>query len=188
MNFLRPQYICAKSLDDFRQIIELQTENLPSNISKEEAKSEGFVTVVHSEELLEQMNQFGGHALAKVDGRVVGYALFMSKELENSISILEPMFEQFKKIPFQNVSLYDCNYFVMGQVCISKEFRGQGIFQGLYDFLKQKNKSKYDFIISEVATKNKRSMRAHEKVGFEILDIYNDMDEEWAVVVWDLKS
>jgi len=189
MKFSIPQYSCPNSLDDFQQILALQKKNLPTSISKTEAQSQGFVTVVHTQELLESMNELGCHALAKIENRVVGYALFMSKALEVTIPLLEPMFEQFKKIPFQNASLYDCNYFVMGQVCVDKDYRGQGVFQGLYNFLKEKNKTEFDFIITEVATRNKRSMRAHEKVGFEIAHIYQSKEgEEWAIVILDLSE
>jgi len=159
MKFLVPQYTCPKSLEDFHQILALQQKNLPTNISVKEAQSEGFVTVIHTQEL------------------------FMSRRLEETIPILEPMFEQFKKVPFQNARLYDCNYFVMGQVCVDKTFRGQGVFQGLYNFLKEKNKTEFDFIVTEVATRNKRSMRAHEKIGFEKINIYEDETDEWAILV-----
>ena len=188
MKFSIPQYTCPESKEDFHQILALQKKNLPTNISRKEAQSQGFVTVVHTQELLETMNRLGCHALAKVENRVVGYALFMSRALEDTIPILEPMFEQFKKVPFKNARLYDCNYFVMGQVCVDKEFRGQGIFQGLYNFLKEKNKAEYDYIVSEVATRNTRSLRAHEKVGFKTVNIYEDIGEEWAIVVLNIES
>jgi len=188
MKFSIPQYSCSNSLDDFQQILALQKKNLSANISVEEVQSQGFVTVVHTQELLESMNELGCHALAKTEDRVVGYALFMSRALEDTIPILEPMFEQFKKVPFQNATLYDCNYFVMGQVCVDKEFRGQGVFQGMYNFLKEKNNAEFDFMVTEVATRNKRSMRAHEKIGFKLINIYKDEIDEWAILIWDFRE
>ena len=187
MKFSKPKYTYPESSDDFRKIVELQKKNLPVNISEVEAKDQGFVTVQHTAALLKSMNDLGGHALAKVGEQVVGYALFMSKELEQTIPLLSPMFEQFKKVNFNGSSLYDCNYFVMGQVCIDKDFRSQGVFGGLYDFLKQKNKDKYNYIVTEVATRNTRSIRAHKKVGFELANVYRvEEGEEWAIVVLEL--
>jgi RimJ/RimL family protein N-acetyltransferase len=45
---------------------------------------------------------------------------------------------------------------------------------------------KYDFAITEIASSNPRSIRAHEKVGFENIHSYKGPDEtEWIVVAWD---
>lgn len=189
MKFSKPQYTFPNSSNDFGKIVVLQKENLPDYISETESKEQGFLTVRHSEELLKSMNELGGHALAKVGDNVVGYALFMSKELEQTIPVLTPMFEQFKKVNWKGTSIYESNYFVMGQVCVDKDFRGQGVFGGLYDFLKKINKEKYNYIVTEVATRNTRSIRAHEKVGFELANVYKSEEgEEWAIVVLDLKS
>ena len=39
---------------------------------------------------------------------------------------------------------------------------------------KELMKDKYDFVITEIATLNTRSIRAHEKVGFELLNRFKD--------------
>jgi RimJ/RimL family protein N-acetyltransferase len=44
---------------------------------------------------------------------------------------------------------------------------------------------KYDFVITEIATHNTRSLRAHEKVGFRLLHNYTDATDEWDVVLWN---
>jgi RimJ/RimL family protein N-acetyltransferase len=46
-------------------------------------------------------------------------------------------------------------------------------------------KDSYDFVITEIATRNTRSIRAHEKVGFQLLHRFKDDKEEWDVVIWD---
>ena len=42
----------------------------------------------------------------------------------------------------------------------------------------------YDFMVTEVAARNTRSLRAHERVGFETLRVYDDPEtgEGWHVV------
>jgi RimJ/RimL family protein N-acetyltransferase len=45
--------------------------------------------------------------------------------------------------------------------------------------------SSYDFVLTEIATRNTRSIRAHEKVGFQLLHRFSDEKEQWDIVVWD---
>ena len=150
-------------------------------------QSQGFVTVQHDVHILQNMNNIGHHSIAKAKDQVAGYALFMSKEMEKEIPVLIPMFEQFKSIKYGESTLYEQNFFVMGQVCVAKPFRGLGIFDGLYANLKQMHSGKFDLIVTEVATRNIRSIRAHERVGFETVKIYTSAaGEEWAILVWEI--
>jgi RimJ/RimL family protein N-acetyltransferase len=43
-----------------------------------------------------------------------------------------------------------------------------------------------DLCVTEIATRNLVSIRAHEKMGFEIISRYADPGEEWVIVAWDL--
>ena len=74
----------------------------------------------------------------------------------------------------------------MGQVCIEKQYRGQGLFQGLYHQLKSNLSPHFEMVITEVSVKNTRSIRAHEKVGFESIKTYaTEAGEEWSILLWD---
>ncbi len=65
-------------------------------------------------------------------------------------------------------------------------YRGQGVFDLLYAHHRQLFARQYDFVITEIATRNQRSQRAHERVGFETINTYRDELDEWNVVVMDL--
>lgn len=168
-------------------ILSLQAKNLPTNISEKEAKEQGFVTVQHDLELLSAMNHPYPHIIAKKNDHVVGYTLVMLPAFGNAIPILRPMFEKIDTLRFKNKPLMDTNYFVMGQVCVDKTCRRQGVFSGLYQQMKEEMSSKFDCIITEVATRNIRSMNAHQHVGFEVINIYTVAEEEWAIVGWNWK-
>ena len=47
---------------------------------------------------------------------------------------------------------------------------------------------RFDFIVTEVAGRNTRSLRAHTRVGFQTLHVYAHATtgEEWHVIVLDL--
>jgi hypothetical protein len=46
----------------------------------------------------------------------------------------------------------------------------------------------FDFTVTEVAARNRRSLRAHARVGFQTLHVYPDATtgEEWDVIALDL--
>ena len=71
------KYTASNTEDDLLQILQLQQENLPKNISEQEAKEQGFVTLEHNLDLLAEMNTPYPHAIAKNGHKVVGYALMM---------------------------------------------------------------------------------------------------------------
>ena len=131
------------------------------------------------------MNDVYPHVIAKNQEEVVGYALVMTKDFRNDIPVLISMFEMIDKLIYERKPLAGENYFVMGQICIAKEFRGLGIFDGLYMKLKQLLASSFSFCLTEVALRNTRSIKAHERVGFNKIKEYKDSrGEKWETMLW----
>ena len=177
-------FTTVQSENDLLGILDLQQANLESNISEEELKQEGFVTVQHDFDLLSAMNDPYPHVIAKDEDEVIAYTLVMLPSFGNAIPVLVPMFEQINSIIFEDKKLAEAKYFVMGQVCIAKGYRGRGIFSGLYEKMKVEMGSDFDYVITEIAARNTRSLRAHEKLGFVVLKTYVDTNgEEWLVVL-----
>lgn len=171
------KYCRSNSKNDLKQILELQQKNLPTAISSEEKKTEGFVTVSHTMEILRAMNDVCPHIIAKSDSMVIGYALCMHREFADDIEVLRPMFVQ-----IDSVLPKDENYIVMGQICIDKSFRGQGVFRQLYRTMQDAVRSKFDHIITEVDAENTRSLRAHYAVGFKDLKSYPSENRIWRLM------
>ncbi|MDP3681861.1 MAG: GNAT family N-acetyltransferase [Flavobacterium sp.] len=173
-------YKRASTLNELEQIRALQLQNSSQNISSEEKLQEGFVTVQHSVALLEQMNSACAHIIAKDNDAVVGFALVMLSGFRNEIKALIPMFERIDELVPK-----DKTYVVMGQICVDKNYRKQGIFRGLYHFYREELQHQFDYLITEVAAINLRSMQAHEAIGFKIIDTYNEDGIVWNIVLWD---
>ncbi len=179
----------AASTIDLEGILQLQKANLAQGLSLEEIQSQGFVTVNHSFEQLKKLNDFEKHVIAKDGDKVVGYVLAMTPQSKLDIPILFPMFDAFDKIIFNGRKVSDCHYIVVGQVCVDKAYRGQGIFDQCYTAYKEFYEDKYDFAITEIATTNTRSLQAHRRIGFQEINSYFAPDKtEWIVVVWDWKN
>lgn len=174
-------YKQAETDEELHQILELQRVNIPSVISEEERLNQGFVTVEHTFMTLKAMNNKCPHSIAKYGENVVGYALSMVRDFKDEIEVLKPMFDKIDD------SLHsDISYIVMGQICVDKVFRKQGIFRGLYKFMKQQMQDKFDMIITEVDKLNTRSTEAHFAVGFKALASYKSDNQDWIIVYQNL--
>lgn len=180
------RYTVAETLSDFEGILRLQVANLPSNISNEEAKQEGFVTLVHDLELLKEINTPYPHIIARDGNKIVGYALVTTIDKVPKIPLLQSTLVGLKGVKQDGTSILESKFFIMGQVCIGKSYRGQGIFHGLYQHMKAQMSGDFEFIITEISINNQRSLRAHQKVGFEILKVHEDNGEDWAIVGWKI--
>lgn len=172
-------YKRADSLLELEGILDLQKKNSRLAISENEKITEGFVTVQHDMTILKKMNDSSAHIIAKFKDKVIGYALVMLKEYRDDIAVLRPMFSQIDKINYQT------SYFTMGQVCVDKEFRKQGVFRGLYNCMKSHLKDEFSMVITEVDRTNTRSLNAHKAIGFKHLRAYHSLGQDWELIYWD---
>ncbi|WP_298779241.1 GNAT family N-acetyltransferase [uncultured Polaribacter sp.] len=171
-------YKKSSTKSELEQILKLQKINLYQNLSEKERVEQGFVTVEHSFEILKKMNDKCEHTIAICDNKVIGFALSMTLDFANDIPVLKPMFNEMSSI------ISDENYIVMGQICIDKNYRGKGVFKGLYQFMKTDvcANGQFKLIVTEIDVKNSRSLNAHQSVGFIKLKDYNFENKMWRIV------
>jgi len=182
-------YTRANDDRDLMGIISLQRQNLPQSLDAEEMQSQGFVTVVHEMEVLKKMNAVEKSVIARDKETVIAYLLAMTTASRYDLPVLVPMFDVFEDILFRGKVLSSYNYIVVGQVCVDKRYRGQGVLDECYSFYVSCFKEKYDFAVTEIATSNVRSIRAHRRIGFETIHEYTAPDhEKWSIVVLDWKD
>lgn len=176
----------AQTIEELSGILKLQTTNLLTILTEEEKEKEGFLTVVHTLEDLIRLNEIEKHVIAKADNKIAAYVLAMTKASRDDIPDLIPMFAVFDQNNFKGKPISSYDYIVVGQVCVDKDFRGQGLFDQNYAFYKNTYQGKYELAVTEIATKNTRSLKAHQRVGFREICRYTASNGvEWAVVVWD---
>jgi predicted GNAT superfamily acetyltransferase len=179
----------SASADDLAGIIELQRANLPVNLSAEEIQQQGFVTVQHSMADLQQMHRYEKNIIAKDGDKIAAYLLGMTAHSKADIPVLVPMFEVFDEIIFNGKPVAGYNYIVVGQVCIGKKYRGQGILDKCYAAYREHFTGRYDFAITEIDTSNQRSINAHLRIGFREVHRYTvPQGTEWSIVIWDWKN
>ncbi|HVY44655.1 MAG TPA: GNAT family N-acetyltransferase, partial [Minicystis sp.] len=162
--------------EDLDGVLALQAANHRDVAS---GAADGFVTVRHTRADLEAMHALAPSVVA-VDGEgegeaVVGYALVMLPESRGLLPILAPMFARLDALGLGR-------YYVMGQVCVAASHRGRGVFDALYRGHAEHYGARFERVVTEIATRNVRSMRAHARVGFEVVEVYRDDVEAWAIV------
>lgn len=178
----------ASTIVHFQQIIELQLQSLLSTLTDYEAKTEGFVTLQHTSKQLAEMNVPYPHIICMDGDDLVGYTLVMLKLFKEAFPVIAPVIDIINELSYNKKCLGDSKYFIMGQVCIAKKARGQGIFKKLYDRLEEQMKSDFDYVITVISNQNKRSLRAHEKVGFETIKIDTSQGRDWIIVLKQLNK
>ncbi|SDL48747.1 L-amino acid N-acyltransferase YncA [Catalinimonas alkaloidigena] len=177
----------AHTQRDLEGILNLQRLNLPAALSSEELAQQGFVTVQHDLPLLQRMHAAAPSVVAVDDaGEVVSYCLAMLPAFRDDVPVLRPMFQLLDGLSFQNERLGDTTYLVCGQVCVGKPVRGQGAFDRMYAHLQAQYQLQFRYMVTEIAARNARSLRAHARVGFVPFHRYTAPDGEvWDIVGWD---
>jgi hypothetical protein len=181
-------YTTAQNIFNLEQILKLQSENLKTVLNAATQKEQGFLTVQHTLEKLQTLSEALPQVIAKGStNSLEGYALAMPPAFGHVIPELSAMYRLFSQISYKHSALDTYRYYVMGQICVAETSRGFGVFDGLYMHHKSVFESQFDLIVTEVSLKNSRSLRAHQRVGFETIHEYYDAsnDDTWAVVLWD---
>lgn len=177
-----------KTVTDFTELAgiqKLQQENLRKQLGKEEAASEGFVTAEYSLAFLESMHRASPSIIAKDGDAVVGYALVALPSIREQHDLLADLFDVIDKKTYQNLLLKDARYVVVGQLCVAKQYRGLGLVYQMYAHFKKSLSNNYDYCITDVASDNPRSLKAHQKTGFRVIDSLSYGGISWDIVLWD---
>ncbi|GAB2516421.1 GNAT family N-acetyltransferase [Spirosoma aerophilum] len=180
----------VQSAADVQGILDLQQANLRKNVPLDVQLDQGFVTVEHDPAVLTRMNQAAPSIIAKDGDKVVGYALTMLPEFGNDIPELLPLFELINSLIYQGKPLSEYPYYVMGQVCVADGYRGQRVFDRMYQHHRDVYSDRFQLLITDISANNTRSLKAHARVGFERIHDFHDsiIGETWAVVLWNWKK
>jgi RimJ/RimL family protein N-acetyltransferase len=174
--------------DDLEAVKALQNENLRRNLPESESLQEGFVTAEYSVEFLRRMHSLQPSVVGRAGEELTGYAIAVSPDIRGNHALLDALFDDIDPIEFRGVQLSGCRYLLCGQLCVKKGFRGNALSTKMYTFMKDSLSSEYEYLITEVASDNPRSLRAHTKLGFVSVKttIFNNV--EFQIVLWDWRS
>ena len=166
-------------------ILALQRRNLRKHLTDAEAEDQGFLIAEYTPECLRRMNATAPSVIAVDRDRVVGYALAATREARHGHPLLDDLFGQIDRLTFAGQRLADVPYVVVGQLCVDRNHRGQGLVPRLYARFRESLQGRYQFGVTDIARANRRSLQAHRKVGFQVIGSLGYDGLEWDVVLWD---
>lgn len=173
---------------DIQALLDLQADNLISNISFDTAQEQGFLTFRYDVPLISRMIDFLPQPVAYKEQKLIAYALATAKEVCLENDKLRPLIEVCSGLEYRGRKLTDYAYYTMGQTCVAADARGVGAFDALYQKHKDLFAKDFELVITEISSKNTRSQAAHKRVGFETLYQYQQDATLWNVVVWNLRA
>jgi hypothetical protein len=147
------------------QINKLNRQNLKKYLSKPEQEEQGFVTWLYPVSLLQQIHTLAPGIIVKDNDAVVGYALVTPMESGNFHTDLKRMIDNLETLSFNGKPLSSFSFYIMGQVCIDKDYRGKGIFNILFQKHKKLYSNAYELLVTEISTKNYRSLKELKKLA-----------------------
>jgi ribosomal protein S18 acetylase RimI-like enzyme len=180
--------VIIKKVTDFAElegIQKLQQENLKKNLTDQEADAQGFVTAEYSLEFLRKMHAGSPSVIAKDGDQVVGYALVTVKAVRHDHDLLGDLFNTIDSLHYNNQPLKNARYVVVGQLCVAANYRGQGLVKQMYQHFKTSLSDSFDYCLTDVAQDNPRSLKAHLKTGFRVIDTLQYGGLGWDIVLWD---
>jgi L-amino acid N-acyltransferase YncA len=177
----------ARTDESLLQILDLQKRNLKKYLTEAEKESQGFVTAEHTFEQLKKINDAEPCVIITDNDVVVAYAIAMVESAAKDMPVFDDLFSTVASLTYKNRPMGSYKYIFVGQLCIDKNYRGQGLAEKLYAFYKEKLKEKYDFAVTDISEHNPRSLKAHQKSGFEVIHTFYDSftESNWNIVVMD---
>jgi ribosomal protein S18 acetylase RimI-like enzyme len=172
-------------LAELEGIQKLQQENLKKNLRDQEADTQGFVTAEYTMEFLKKMHDESPSVIAKAGEQVVGYALVAVKTIRHEHDLLGDLFNSIDKLYYHSQPLKDSRYVVVGQLCVDRNYRGLGLVEQMYQHFKTSLSRDFEYCITDVAQDNPRSLKAHLKCGFRVIDTLQYGGLGWDIVLWD---
>jgi ribosomal protein S18 acetylase RimI-like enzyme len=175
----------VSSEKEMQQIKALQSQNLKTALEPSEIESQGFVSAEYTIDFIKKMNAIAPSIIAVENNEVVGYALVTTKAILGEHDLLDNLLNKIDQLSFKGRLLGQENYIVVGQLCVAKSHRGQGLVKQLYSSFKTRYATTYSLCVTDVDRKNIRSIRAHLKTGFEVIGALSFGNSQWDIVLWD---
>jgi len=175
----------VSSKEELEQIAQLSAANQVANITAETKEKEGFVSWIYSTDILTRLHTIIPSVITMDGDKLAGYAISLTKDCAAIYPSLDTMLEYAATVTYKGRPLTEQSFYIMGQICVDIAYRGQGVVNQLYEFHKQQFSSLYNMLVTEISVNNPRSLKAHKKVGFNIIDTHLDHEGTWDLVAWD---
>jgi len=170
---------------ELEKISALNTLNRKSLLDADTIRTQGFVTWAYPVDLLERMHTYAPSVIAMEGDQLAGYALTAPLECAAVHPELASLLEKMSVVQYQGRPLAAYRHYILGQLCVAEAYRGQGVVELLYQFHREQFSNQYEMMVLTIATANTRSVRVHERIGFQEVHHFDDHHGSWKAYVWD---
>lgn len=175
-------------LKDIRGVLALQELYLVSNLSEEEKKS-GFVTTPFSVEQLTYVINNEGLFIAKDNNKIIAYIFAESWQFFSQWPIFEHMISLFPELSFLDFEINSTTSFQYGPICIDKKYRGKGLINTLFEFMRIHLVKKYPLSLTFINKTNIPSLKAHtEKLKWTVLSDFQFNNNNYFILAYDINK
>ena len=171
--------------DELIQIAALSMENMSSMIPDDLKEKEGYVTWPYSIEDLRVIHQITPSIVIKDDDKVIAYLIILVSEVREVYQPLKNILKLLGPSSYQDRLFEDYKYYILGQDCVQRDYRGRGLIKLLFDFQKKHLAPRYDLGVSAISVHNPLSQRIHEKLGAQVINVLSTEENTWNIVIWD---
>jgi hypothetical protein len=173
---------------DIPGILALQELYLVSNMTEEEKKS-GFVTTPFSVAQLQEVIDQEGLFIAKDNTKIIAYIFAASWNYFSQWAIFNHMTPLLPEITFRDFKLTTSNTFQYGPICIDKKYRGKGLINPFFDFMRVHLLKKFPVSITFINKTNLPSQKAHiEKLKWEVVGDFEFNNNNYFILGYDMKQ
>ena len=179
------QFEVAKN-SDIEGVIALQNIYLVSNMTEEE-KTSGFVTTPFSVEQLQEVIRQEGLFIAKDDNKIIAYIFAASWQYFSQWAIFEYMIPLLPELKFKDFNLTDTNTFQYGPICIDKKYRGKGLINTFFEFMRINMMKRFPISITFINKTNMPSQKAHiEKLKWVVVGDFQFNNNNYFILAYDM--
>jgi hypothetical protein len=134
-------------------------------------KKDGFITTAFNQEELSQLiKNENGLFVAIKDGKIVAYAMAASWDFWSKWPMFVHMAKDLSNLSYAGQKLSTKNSYQYGPVCVDKSVRGEGVFEGIFNFALHEMSNRYPILVTFINKINPRSYAAHvRKAGLEVI-------------------
>jgi hypothetical protein len=174
------------TINDISSVLALQNLYLVANLSDEE-KKDGFVTTPFSVAQLTFVINNQGLFIAKDNNNLVAYIFAESWAFFSQYPIFEYMITLLPNIHFLNYHFTTENSFQYGPICIHKSYRGKGLINLLFEFMRIHVSKKYPLSLTFINKINIPSIIAHtKKLKWVVVGDFQFNNNEYFILAYDM--
>lgn len=173
---------------DIEGILALQELNLVSNMNEEE-KASGFVTTRFTVEQLQDVIRNEGLFIAKDTNKIIAYIFAESWDFFSQWPIFNFMTTLFPNLTFLDFEITTKNSFQYGPICIDEKYRGKGLINPFFEFMRTHVVNKYPLGVTFINKLNIPSKKAHtEKLNWTIIADFQFNNNDYFVLAYDMNK